>query len=187
MSQCKPIKINQSLTPYWLAIWKVEWTNEWTSKWTKEQMDKWTDWLTAEWMTNMTLILNLCFLRQFYNNLPKINISTDHADTTVPTKNSHGKIKCCDDAYQTNWIPLLKESVTWTWCETNVRRIRMKFKITCATLRSLNAELLLWTAVLHLLRRFCHFLPLYCSFTLCVLSQTQHDFNNFNCKKTKWT
>ena len=91
--------------------------NEQTNERTDGQMDRLTDcWMNDKYDTDIKSV----FFRQFYNNLPKINISTDHADTTVPTKNSHGKIKRCDDAYQTNWIPLLKESVTWTWCETNV-------------------------------------------------------------------
>ena len=73
------------------------------------------------------ITLNLC-ITQFTTNLPKINISTHHADTTVPTKNSYRKIKCCDDAYQANWIPLFKESVAWTWNKHDII-IRMIFKI----------------------------------------------------------
>lgn len=99
-------------------------------RWMDRQTDGQGRWKGMnEWMNRWryTLItLNLC-IKQFTTNLPKINISTHHADTTVPTKNSHRKIKCCDDAYQANWIPLFKESVTWTWNKHDI--IRMAFKM----------------------------------------------------------
>lgn len=54
----------------------------------------------------------------FLRSLPKIDISAHHTDTAVPAKNSHRKIKCCNDSYQANWIPLLKKCVTRTWYNT---------------------------------------------------------------------
>ena len=42
------------------------------------------------------------------SSLPESTVAADQAEAVVPAKHRHGKVESCDDADNTQWVPLLQ-------------------------------------------------------------------------------